>query len=207
MDGDRAPLREIVRLKDEFGALLLVDEAHGFGVLGEHGAGLAEELGVSSRIDFQMGTLSKAAGVSGGYVACSRAWADVMVNSARSLIYSTAPPPALAAAALAAVEVIRSGEGKELRRRVSVLANSLSAALGMSGRPLSSIFPVVVGERTMLPWLRRMPCWNRAFLAPAIRYPTVPRGTARLRITVTAAHESGQVTRLGTALKELLHGK
>ena len=98
MDGDRAPLREIVRLKDEFGALLLVDEAHGFGVLGEHGAGLAEELGVSSRIDFQMGTLSKAAGVSGGYVACSRAWADVMVNSARSLIYSTAPPPALAAA-------------------------------------------------------------------------------------------------------------
>ena len=119
MDGDRAPLREIVRLKDEFGALLLVDEAHGFGVLGEHGAGLAEELGVSSRIDFQMGTLSKAAGVSGGYVACSRAWADVMVNSARSLIYSTAPPPALAAAALAAVEVIRSGEGKELRRRVS----------------------------------------------------------------------------------------
>ena len=144
MDGDRAPLREIVRLKDEFGALLLVDEAHGFGVLGEHGAGLAEELGVSSRIDFQMGTLSKAAGVSGGYVACSRAWADVMVNSARSLIYSTAPPPALSAAALAAVEVIRSGEGKELRRRVSVLANSLSAALGMSGRPLSSIFPVVV---------------------------------------------------------------
>ena len=124
MDGDRAPLQEIVRLKDEFGALLLVDEAHGFGVLGEHGAGLAEELGVSSRIDFQMGTLSKAAGVSGGYVACSRAWADVMINSARSLIYSTAPPPALAAAALAAVEVIRSAEGQELRRHVSVLADA-----------------------------------------------------------------------------------
>lgn len=111
MDGDRAPLQEIVRLKDEFGALLLVDEAHGFGVLGEHGAGLAEELGVSSRIDFQMGTLSKAAGVSGGYVACSRAWADVMINSARSLIYSTAPPPALAAAALAA-----GGSDPECRR-------------------------------------------------------------------------------------------
>lgn len=91
MDGDRAPLQEIVRLKEEFGALLLVDEAHGFGVLGEHGAGLAEELGVSSGVDFQMGTLSKAAGLSGGYVACSRAWADVMINSARSLIYSTAP--------------------------------------------------------------------------------------------------------------------
>ena len=143
MDGDRAPLQEIVRLKDEFGALLLVDEAHGFGVLGEHGAGLAEELGVSSRIDFQMGTLSKAAGVSGGYVACSRAWADVMINSARSLIYSTAPPPALAAAALAAVEVIRSAEGQELRRHVSVLADALSSALGMPGRPVSSILSLI----------------------------------------------------------------
>ena len=203
MDGDRAPLQEIVRLKDEFGALLLVDEAHGFGVLGEHGAGLAEELGVSSRIDFQMGTLSKAAGVSGGYVACSRAWADV--NSARSLIYSTAPPPALAAAALAAVEVIRSAEGQELRRHVSVLADALSSALGMPGRPVSSIFPVVMGENdaalaaagTLL---------ERGFLAPAIRYPTVPRGTARLRVTVTAAHRTVQIGRLGKALAELLHG-
>ena len=201
MDGDRAPLQEIVRLKDEFGALLLVDEAHGFGVLGEHGAGLAEELGVSSRIDFQMGTLSKAAGVSGGYVA----WADVMINSARSLIYSTAPPPALAAAALAAVEVIRSAEGQELRRHVSVLADALSSALGMPGRPVSSIFPVVMGENdaalaaagTLL---------ERGFLAPAIRYPTVPRGTARLRVTVTAAHRTVQIGRLGKALAELLHG-
>ena len=113
---------------------------------------------------------------------------------------------ALAAAALAAVEVIRSGEGKELRRRVSVLANSLSAALGMPGRPVSSIFPVVVGENDAA-LAAADALLEQGFLAPAIRYPTVPRGTARLRITVTAAHESGQVTRLGTALKELLHGK
>lgn len=206
MDGDRAPLREIVRLKEEFGALLLVDEAHGFGVLGKHGAGLAEELGVSSRIDFQMGTLSKAAGVSGGYVACSRAWADVMVNSARSLIYSTAPPPALAAAALAAVEVIRSREGEELRLHVSVLANELSAALGIPGRPVSSIFPVVTGENnTALAAAGAL--LERGFLAPAIRYPTVPRGTARLRVTVTAAHEAVQIRRLGEALAELLPGE
>ena len=206
MDGDRAPLREIVRLKDEFGALLLVDEAHGFGVLGEHGAGLGEELGVSSGIDFQMGTLSKAAGVSGGYVACSRAWADVMVNSARSLIYSTAPPPALAAAALAAVGVIRSAEGRELRRHVSVLADALSAALGMPGRPVSSIFPVVIGENDAALGAAEA-LLEGGFLAPAIRYPTVPRGTARLRITVTAAHQAGQIDRLGKALEELLHGK
>lgn len=206
MDGDRAPLREIVRLKDEFGALLLVDEAHGFGVLGEHGAGLGEELGVAPRIDFQMGTLSKAAGVSGGYVACSRAWVDVMVNSARSLIYSTAPPPALAAAALAAVEVIRSGEGRELRRHVSMLADALSAALGMPGRPVSSIFPVVIGENDAA-LSAAGALLERGFLAPAIRYPTVPRGTARLRITVTAAHQAGQIDRLGKALEELLHEK
>lgn len=206
MDGDRAPLREIVRLKDEFGALLLVDEAHGFGVLGEHGAGLGEELGVSSGIDFQMGTLSKAAGVSGGYVACSRAWADVMVNSARSLIYSTAPPPALAAAALAAVGVIRSAEGRELRRHVSMLADALSAALGMPGRPVSSIFPVVIGENDSA-LAAAEALLEGGFLAPAIRYPTVPRGTARLRITVTAAHQAGQIDRLGKALEELLHGK
>ncbi|WP_295926699.1 8-amino-7-oxononanoate synthase [uncultured Akkermansia sp.] len=205
MDGDRAPLREMVRLKDEFGALLLVDEAHGFGVLGEHGAGLGEELGVSSRIDFQMGTLSKAAGLSGGYVACSRAWADVMVNSARSLIYSTAPPPALAAAALAAVEVIRSAEGKELRRHVSVLADMLSATLGMPGRPVSSIFPVVIGENGAA-LEAAAALLERGFLAPAIRYPTVPRGTARLRITVTAAHRTGQIEQLGRELAELLHG-
>lgn len=152
-----------------------------------------------------MGTLSKAAGLSGGYVACSRAWADVMVNSARSLIYSTAPPPALAAAALAAVEVIRSAEGKELRRHVSVLADMLSATLGMPGRPVSSIFPVVIGENGAA-LEAAAALLERGFLAPAIRYPTVPRGTARLRITVTAAHRTGQIEQLGRELAELLHG-
>ena len=122
-----------------------------------------------------MGTLSKAAGLSGGYVACSRAWADVMINSARSLIYSTAPPPALAAAALAAVRIISGEEGKALRRHVSALAEALSAALGTPGRPVSSIFPVVIGENeAALSAAQRL--LEQGFLAPAIRYPTVPRG-------------------------------
>lgn len=206
MDGDRAPLREMVRLKDEFGALLLVDEAHGFGVLGEHGAGLAEELGVSSHIDFQMGTLSKAVGVSGGYVACSRAWADVMINSARSLIYSTAPPPAVAAAALEAVGIIRGREGRALRRHVSMLADSMSVMLGMPGRPVSSIFPVVIGENDAALAAAEF-LLKQGFLAPAIRYPTVPRGTARLRITVTAAHQAAQIEQLGKTLAGLMNGK
>lgn len=202
MDGDRAPLRDLVRLKDEFGALLLVDEAHGFGVLGGTGAGLAQELGVSAGVDFQMGTLSKAAGVSGGYVACSRAWADVMVNSARSLIYSTAPPPALIAAALAAIRIIAGVEGQALRRQVSLLAGTLSKALGMEGRPVSSIFPVVIGENEAA-LAAAQTLLEQGFLAPAIRYPTVPRGTARLRLTVTAAHSAGQIEMLGEKLVEL----
>ncbi|HSP41817.1 MAG TPA: 8-amino-7-oxononanoate synthase, partial [Luteolibacter sp.] len=100
MDGDLCPLREIVELVESHGALLLLDEAHGFGVLGEHGMGLAEQENLQRRVTFQMGTLSKAAGLSGGYVAASRAWIDLLVNRARSFIYTTAPPPALAHAAI-----------------------------------------------------------------------------------------------------------
>lgn len=199
MDGDRAPLIELVRLKEEFGALLLVDEAHGFGVLGTRGAGLAEELGVSAGVDFQMGTLSKAVGISGGYVACSRAWADVMVNTSRSLIYSTAPPPALVAAALAAVHIIDSEEGQALRRHVASLAQSLSRALELEGRPVSSIFPVIIGENDAA-LSAAASLLEQGYLAPAIRYPTVPRGTARLRITVTAAHQADVIDRLGGVL-------
>ena len=138
MDGDRA-LPRLVRLKDEFGALLLVDEAHGFGVLGEHGAGLAEELGVSSGVDFQMGTLSKAAGLSGGYVACSRAWADVMINSARSLIYSTAPPPAMAAAARLRPRIISGEEGRRCAGMFR-FGGSPFRSVRDAGKHFSSIF-------------------------------------------------------------------
>lgn len=199
MDGDRAPLREMVDLKNEFGALLLVDEAHGFGVLGEQGAGLAEELGLGAEVDFQMGTLSKAAGVSGGYIACQRKWVDVMINSARSLIYSTAPPPPLAAAALAAIDLIRGEEGRRLRRDVAGLADILSCCLGMPGRPVSSIFPVLIGENAAALDAAEA-LLQYGFLAPAIRYPTVPRGTARLRVTLTAAHQPEQIQSLGNVL-------
>ena len=93
MDGDLCPLREIVNLTEAHDALLLLDEAHGFGVLGEHGMGLAEQENLQHRLTFQMGTLSKAAGLSGGYLAASRDWIDLLTNRARSFIYSTAPPP------------------------------------------------------------------------------------------------------------------
>lgn len=203
MDGDRAPLKEIVEIKDEFGAMLLVDEAHGFGLMGKRGAGLASECGVSERVEFQMGTLSKSAGLSGGYVACSRAWADYLINQARSFIYSTAPAPCLAVAALESLRLISGREGEEGRARLGELARACSLMLGCSERPMSSIFPYIVGENEAAIALSGR-LLEKGFLAPAIRYPTVPRGTARLRMTLTAVHTLDQLKKLEAALKDAL---
>ncbi len=200
MDGDRAPLAEIVDIKNKWGAVLLVDEAHGFGVLGEYGAGLAEELGVSEGIEFQMGTLSKSAGLSGGYVATSRAWADTLINSARSFIYSTAPSPVMIAGALESLGIIRSDEGKKRREQVRLLAKRFSTFLGEASRPTSSIFPVVIGSNEDA-LAASQSLLEKGFLAPAIRFPTVPKGTARLRITLTAAHSIEQVDQLINLMK------
>ncbi len=205
MDGDRAPLRELVEIKSRYGAMMLVDEAHGFGLLGRKGAGLASELGVSSGIEFQMGTLSKSAGLSGGYVACSRAWVDLFINSSRSLIYSTAPSPALAQAAVAALDVIEGDEGDARRARVRELMDLFVSLLGMEARPLSSIFPYVIGENEAA-LSAASSLLEAGHLAPAIRYPTVPRGTARLRLTLTAAHSEQQTRELTSALAGLSAG-
>ena len=193
MDGDLCPLTELVELKDRHGALLFLDEAHAFGVLGPHGMGLAAQLGVQGRVDFQMGTFSKAAGLAGGYLATSAAWRDLLVNRARSFIYSTAPPPALAHAAMAALERIRSADGelrrKQLRENISVL----------SAKHPSPVVPVLLGgNEAALEAAARLEC--RGFLVPAIRYPTVPRGTARLRISLSAAHPPETVAALASEI-------
>jgi 8-amino-7-oxononanoate synthase len=180
MDGDLCPLREMVNLTEAHDALLLLDEAHGFGVLGEHGMGLAEQESLQHRVTFQMGTLSKAAGLSGGYLAASRDWIDLLTNRARSFIYSTAPPPALAHAAIASLELIRSAEGKRLRAKLQKNIARLST------KP-TPIIPQILGSNEAT--LAASSALELAgFLVPAIRYPTVPRGTARLRISLSAAH-------------------
>jgi 8-amino-7-oxononanoate synthase len=180
MDGDLCPLRETVGLIENHGALLLLDEAHGFGVLGENGMGLAERENLQQRVTFQMGTLSKAAGLSGGYLAASRDWIDLLANRARSFIYSTAPPPALAHAAIASLALIRSNEGKALREK---LRHNI-ARLSHGDTP---IIPQILGSNEdALSAAARLEA--AGFLVPAIRFPTVPRGTARLRISVSAAH-------------------
>jgi 8-amino-7-oxononanoate synthase len=193
MDGDLCPLTEIVELKDRHGALLFLDEAHAFGVLGPQGMGLAAQLEVQDRVDFQMGTFSKAAGLSGGYLALSSAWRDLLVNRARSFVYSTAPPPALAHAAMAALEKIRSTDGdhrrQQLRENISVL----------SAKHPSPIVPVLLGsnEAALAASARLEEC---GYLVPAIRYPTVPRGTARLRISLSASHSPETVAALAAEI-------
>jgi 8-amino-7-oxononanoate synthase len=200
MDGDIAPLRQIVALKQSYDAWLLVDEAHGFGVFGEQGGGLAEELGLQQYIELQMGTLSKAAGLAGGFIAGSSALIDLLINRARSFIYSTAPPPALAHAALRSVELIASAEGRALRKQlqtnVCILRESPVSAL------LTPIIPVILGsnENAMQASSRLA---EAGFVVPAIRYPTVPRNTARLRISVSAAHQESALHALRDQLKRL----
>jgi 8-amino-7-oxononanoate synthase len=200
MDGDRAPLAGIVELKERFGALLLLDEAHGFGVLGPRGMGLAESLGLQSHIDFQMGTLSKAAGLAGGFIVAKSAWVDLLVNRARSLIYSTAPPPALAHAACASLALIRSAEGSALREQ---LRNNLDALSNThAGTP---ILPYILGgNEAALAASRRLE--DMGYMVPAIRYPTVPRGSARLRVSVSAAHGESAIAGLRQALREAVAG-
>jgi 8-amino-7-oxononanoate synthase len=198
MDGDHAPLRQLVELKKRFGALLMLDEAHAIGVIGPNGRGLAAEENVSEEIDVQMGTLSKALGTSGGYICGPRTLIDWLINRARSFIYSTAQPPAIAAAALAAVNFLASPGGEERRlllwERIRLMEQLLPRA-GAKGEDVaasSAIFPLIVGdEKAALDLAAGLR--GDGFLVPAIRYPTVAKGAARLRITVTAAHKASQI--------------
>jgi 8-amino-7-oxononanoate synthase len=230
MDGDRAPLREIVELKERFDALLMLDEAHAVGVIGQNGRGLAADLNLNDEVDVQMGTLSKALGASGGYICGSRNLIKWLINRARSFIYSTAPPPALAAAARAAVEFVSSLEGEERRlvlwKRINLMRElffSLGVGCSTFGvgrlhpvfqRPTlnvehatlnedsgSAIFPIVIGDEGAALDLARA-LENEGFFVPAIRYPSVAKGSARLRITVTAAHQEEQIQALCAAIKK-----
>jgi 8-amino-7-oxononanoate synthase len=203
MDGDAAPLRELVEIKDRHGAWLLVDEAHATGLYGATGAGLIAEAGLSARVEIVMGTLSKALGSIGGYIAGSRPLVDTLINRARSFVYSTALPPGAIAASHAAIEVARGPEGTtlrdRLRRNIAHFHTGLPAA--WKDRPLSTsaIQPLICGEAAAaLDFSARLR--EAGFLIPAIRYPTVPRGSARLRLTLSAAHADKGIDALNRAL-------
>ncbi len=203
MDGDAAPLREIVALKEKYGAWLMVDEAHATGILGENGRGLADQLGVSDRIEIQMGTLGKALGASGGYICGRRALIDFLVNRARSFIFSTAPVPAAAAAATAAIKLVQSTEGQKLNEQLwARIAEFNSAIRNPQSAIESAIIPVILGdeEKTLAAAAKLR---EQNIFVPAIRYPTVARGAARLRLTLTAAHTTAEIATLTAALTPL----
>jgi glycine C-acetyltransferase/8-amino-7-oxononanoate synthase len=203
MDGDFAPLKEIVELKDQHGAWLMVDEAHATGLFGKRRCGRCEESGVSERVEVQMGTLGKAAGAAGGYIAGSRALIDYLVNKARSFVFSTAPVPASAAAAQAGIALINSAEGASLLDNLRANLALISEKTGtVSPAPHSPILPLHIGAETAALDLSRA-LIKEGILIPAIRYPTVARGQARLRLTMSASHTKQQIERAASILSRL----
>lgn len=194
MDGDIAPLREIAALAERHGAFLMVDEAHAAGVLGPDGKGAAADAGIADRVDLHMGTLSKALGSAGGYIAGRRELIALLVNRARSFIFSTGPGPAASGAAREALRIARAEPDR--RARVLARASALRTGLRALGLPVpegtTPIIPVRVGDEAATLDLAAA-LLRRGVLAVAIRPPAVPPGTARLRVTASAAHTSHDI--------------
>mmetsp|Transcript_33223 Transcript_33223/g.60048 ORF Transcript_33223/g.60048 Transcript_33223/m.60048 type:complete len:599 (-) Transcript_33223:73-1869(-) len=207
MDGDIADLRGLTALRRRHGFLLAVDEAHATLVCGAHGGGAAEALGVADQVDLHVGTLSKAFGALGGFIATSKQLRDVLVNGGRPLIYSTALPVPVVEAAAAAMDVAAKDTWR--RQHVWRLSSRLGNALQVPA--LSPIVPLVIGPQTAaLDLSRRLLTWGMShpsggseggFHVPAIRPPTVPEGTCRLRISLSAAHTNADVDALIGAIK------
>jgi 8-amino-7-oxononanoate synthase len=207
MDGDAAPLREIVAVKEKHGAWLMVDEAHATGIIGENGRGLADKLGVSGQIEIQMGTLGKALGASGGYICGSRALIDLLVNRARSFVFSTAPVPAAAAAAAAAIQFVQSADGESRRRLLlSRVAEFQSQIANRKLQIQGAIIPILLGDESKAVEAAAK-LREQDIFVPAIRYPTVARGKARLRVTLTASHSADDVSTLAQALEQIADQK
>jgi 8-amino-7-oxononanoate synthase len=207
MDGDAAPLREIVALKEKYGAWLMVDEAHATGLYGKNRRGLAEASGVSGRIEVQMGTLGKAVGASGGYICGSRPLIDFLVNRARSFVFSTAPVPAAAAAATAGILFIQSSAGETRRKLLWARVKELKSAIGNRQSEIpGAIIPVLIGDEARAV-AASAALRERGIFVPAIRYPTVARGQARLRVTLTATHTPDDISQLVAALESISNRK
>lgn len=206
MDGDVAPLPALLRLCEEHHAWLLVDDAHGFGVLGARGQGTPLHLGARSPNLIHMGTLGKAAGVAGAFAAGHGLAIEWLIQRARTYVFTTAPPPLLSAALRVALQIIATEDWR--RARIQALVAALRAGLaGTRYRLLRSdtaIQPIVVGENEAALALGRS-LLERGIWVPAIRPPTVPAGTARLRVSLSAAHSVDDVQRLVQALREVEH--
>ncbi len=203
MDGDLAPLPELIELADRYGARLFVDDAHGTGVMGAHGRGTLEHYGVESRLPFHMGTLGKALGTCGAYVAGPAVLIRYLINAARTFLFATAPPPATAAATVAALRVVQAEPDR--RKRLWDNRNYVCAGLRDAGFRLtasaSPILPVLIGDaRKAVAMAGRL--LELGVYAPAIRPPTVPKDTSRIRVTVTSEHSHAQLDRALAAFRQ-----
>jgi len=208
MDGDLSPLKNIAELTHQYGGWLLVDEAHSVGLFGEQRKGLAEAFEMHDDIDIHFGTLGKAIGAAGGYVAGNATLINFLLNKARSFIFSTAPMPAVAAAATAGIRLVQSEEGETRRQRVWSLIDHLKSELlahGITPPPTqSAIVPVLLGQENRA---RKVAAelLKKGIYVPAIRYPTVAMGKARLRVSMTANHEVEQIKLLCRIMAETMH--
>jgi 7-keto-8-aminopelargonate synthetase-like enzyme len=205
MDGDFAPLSEIVALKRQHGFSFIVDEAHATGVFGPQGAGLVNQMGVQDDVDLIVGTFSKALGSFGAYVACSSILRDFLINSSRSFIYSTALPPAIVAANLAALDMLE----REPQRRDTLLSRSewfrqQLTEIGLSTSSQSQIVPVVVGSTEEAVRCSRTFAQAGIWALP-IRPPTVPEGEARLRFSLTYGHQPADLEAVILCLRGIAH--
>ncbi|MDP2248143.1 MAG: 8-amino-7-oxononanoate synthase [Nitrosomonadales bacterium] len=203
MDGDIAPVPELLALCERYDAWLMLDDAHGFGVLGEHGQGILSHFSVHSPRIIYMATLGKAAGVSGAFVAAASVLIDYLVQHARTYIYTTATPPAFAKAANAAIEVIKKDAPR--RTHLHSLIQHLKSNLKLSRWQLmpsdTAIQPVLVGSNEDAVKLSEY-LLTQGILVPAIRPPTVPQGTARLRISLSAAHSTVDIDHMIKAMQQ-----
>jgi 8-amino-7-oxononanoate synthase len=204
MDGDIAPLPAMLELCERHDAWLLVDDAHGFGVIGPEGRGSPAHFGLGSPRIAYVGTLGKAAGVAGAFVAGATEVVETVLQRARTYIYTTAGPALLAAAVEASLQLIREEEWRRerLHRRIGALKQALHGTDVLLASSDTPIQPLIIGgnaEAVSASAALR----ERAILVPAIRPPTVPEGTARLRISLSAAHSEDDVARLAAALREV----
>jgi 8-amino-7-oxononanoate synthase len=203
MDGDIAPIPDYLRLCEQYDAYLHIDDAHGFGVLGEHGKGSLSHFKVKSPRIIMMATLGKAAGVAGAFVAGEQVVIDYLIQKARSYVYSTPAPPALSATLAESVSLIEKGDDlrEHLQHLIAVLKQNLHLKVWQLMPSVTAVQPLVVGSNHaavgLSEYLQKM-----GILVPAIRPPTVPANTARLRISLSAAHSEEDVIRLADALNE-----
>ena len=194
MDGDLGALPDLCDLAEEFSCIMMVDDAHASGVFGQHGRGTIDHFGLHGRVDVQVGTLSKALGVLGGYVAGSRSLIEFLYHRARPFLFSTSHPPAVAAACLAAIEVMETEPElmNQLWENTRFFKSGLQALGFDTGASESPITPVIVGEATLAMALSDQ-LFEKGVFAQGIGFPTVPHGKARVRTIVTATHTRDQL--------------